>query len=180
MTSSSNADCSDLVQAAQPGQIIQGFVKDLTQYFHPESIPEKEGCSRVKCPYDISKTLENIKEEFRKELGRSKEIFDIIKTIVPRPKKSYYMSSIVQLLVFQAGCSNFEELMVGKDDCIILIPVIIVGSAVGIIEEQVSGRRTTITFDTKFGLIISGQCLLYMKAESKAVCVVLSIGKDKE
>ncbi|ESZ90918.1 hypothetical protein SBOR_8690 [Sclerotinia borealis F-4128] len=165
MASTSNTDCSDLVQVAQSSLVVQGLVKDLSQYFDPDTITEKEGYSRVECLQDESKLLQ--------------DIIDIIKTIVPRPKERYYMSLIVHLLVFQTGCSKFEE-MVGKDDCIILIPVVIIGSGTGMLEEEATGRRTSITMDANSELVISGRCSLYLEPGSKAVCVVMSIGKDKD
>jgi hypothetical protein len=68
---------------------------------------------------------------------------------------------------------------VGEGDCLILIPVAILGSAEGRLEEQTRRRQTTVTFDVKSKLFISGRCVIYVQPESMVVCVVLSIGKDK-
>jgi hypothetical protein len=66
---------------------------------------------------------------------------------------------------------------VGEGDCLVLIPVAILGSVKGTLEEQTTRRQTTVTFDVKSMLFISGRCAI--KPESMVVCVVLSIGKDK-
>ena len=85
----------------------------------------------------------------------------------------------MRLLVFQSGLYDLEGL-VGKDDCIILIPVFIRGSATATLEEKGTARRTTFEFEVKSEFILSGQCFMDMEPESMAVCVVLSIGKNKE
>ncbi|KAH6664049.1 hypothetical protein B0J14DRAFT_608330 [Halenospora varia] len=173
MTSSAHTDCLDLVQATKSGSKVQYLIKDLLKYFNVKAIAEKEGCSRVECSYDVLMILDSIREEFKKEL-----ITDIIKAIVPRPEKKYYLSFVVRLLVFQSGRSDLGEL-VGKDDCIILIPVVVIGSDTATLVEQGAGRQTTFSFKVDSELVISGQCLVYMQPANKAVCVVLSIGKDK-
>jgi hypothetical protein len=66
---------------------------------------------------------------------------------------------------------------VGEGDCLVLIPVAILGSVKGTLEEQTTRRQTTVTFDVKSVLFISGRCAI--QPESMVVCVVLSIGKDK-
>jgi hypothetical protein len=68
---------------------------------------------------------------------------------------------------------------VGEGDCLILIPVAILGSAKGTLEEQTTRRQTTVTFDVTLELFISGRCAINVQPESMVVCVVLSIGKDK-
>jgi len=68
---------------------------------------------------------------------------------------------------------------VGEGDCLILIPVAILGSDEGSIEEQTTRQQKTVTFDVKSNLFISGRCAIYVQPESMVVCVVLSIGKDK-
>jgi hypothetical protein len=83
-------------------------------------------------------------------------------------------------LAFQSGWSNLEELVVKKDDCIILIPVQIIGSATGIFEEGATGRKTTFTCEVESELVMSGRCSIEMEPSTKAVCVVLMVGKDKE
>ncbi|KAH6661594.1 hypothetical protein B0J14DRAFT_602846 [Halenospora varia] len=178
MTSSAHTDCLDLVQATKSGSKVQYLIKDLLKYFNVKAIAEKEGCSRVECTYDVSMILDSIREEFKKELVQSKKITDIIKAIVPRPEKKYYLSFVVRLLVFQSGRSDLGEL-IGKDDCIILIPVVVIGSDTATLVEQGAGRQTTFSFKVDSELVISGQCLVYMQPANKAVCVVLSIGKDK-
>lgn len=112
-------------------------------------------------------------------LGDAMQFANIIKEIVPRPEKKYYLSTIIRLLVFQSGLSDLEEL-VDKDDCIILIPVIVTGSANGSLEERATGQRIPFTFETESELVISGRCSIHLPPQSKAVCVVLSIGRDKE
>jgi hypothetical protein len=107
------------------------------------------------------------------------QITNIIIAIVPRPKTQYYLSRIVRLLVFQSGWSNLEEL-VDKDDCLIFIPVVVTGSAVGSLEERATRRGTTFIFEIESELVISGGCSIYLQPDTKAVCVVLSIGRDKE
>lgn len=96
----------------------------------------------------------------------------------------------MQLLVFQDGQSKFDRL-VGKDDCIVLIPVAISGSPVATvqepkgtqgstgIEEPKGGRRTILTFKTNSELMISGSCSILIPDRTKVVCVMLCIGKDK-
>lgn len=71
--------------------------------------------------------------------------------------------------------------MVNKDDdCIILIPVHIIGSAIGVLEEEATRRKTTFTCDVGSELVMSGRCSIEMQPKSKVVCVVLTMGKDKE
>jgi hypothetical protein len=80
--------------------------------------------------------------------------------------------------VFHSDWSTLESL-VGEGDCLILIPVAIIGSAEGKLEEQTTRRQTTVTFDVKSELFISGRCAIHVQPKSMVVCVVLSIGKDK-
>jgi len=200
MASSSGTDYSDLVQAAKSGHKVQQLIADLSRYFSIEAIANKEGYSKVDCAYDESKVLGEVREEFKKEFVQSKKVVinplvktwvnaiqltDIVQAIVSRPKKKYYLSYGVRLLAFQSGLSNLGELVVNKDDCIILIPVFIIGSATGTLEEEgteegATARRTTFTCEVGSELIMSGRCSINMQPESKAVCVVLTIGKDKE
>jgi hypothetical protein len=85
----------------------------------------------------------------------------------------------MRLLVFQSGLSDLEGL-VGKDDCIILIPVVIIGPATAILEKQGTARRITFEFKVGLEFILSGQYSMDIQPESKAVCVVLSIERNKE
>lgn len=70
------------------------------------------------------------------------QIFDILQAIIPSIEKKYYITFGVRLLVFQSGLSNLEGL-VGKDDCIILVPVVIIGPTTAILGERGTARRTT-------------------------------------
>lgn len=74
MNSSSDSDCSDLVQAVQSDQEVQQVVESLTSYFSLDSIPEKDGYSEVKCLYDVSPALEKVREEFKQEYVAKKVI----------------------------------------------------------------------------------------------------------
>jgi hypothetical protein len=197
MASSNSTDCPDLVQAAKAGDKVQRLVQDLPGYFRVEDIVVATGYSKVQCVHDESQVLAKVREEFKKELGRSKkvlikpidkdinglvdtpQIFDILQTIIPSEEKKYYITFGLRLLVFQSGLSSLEGL-VGKDDCIILIPAVIIGPATATLEEQGTGRRTTFEFKVGSEFILSGQCSMEMQPESKAVCVVLSIGRNKE
>jgi len=179
MASSGGTDCPDLVQATKAGDKVQRLVQDLSRYFHVEDIVPAKGYSKVQCVQDDSQVLAEVREEFKKELGRSKKIFDILQAIIPTEEKKYYMTFGMRLLVFQSGLSNLEGL-VGKDDCIILIPVVIIGPATATLEEQGTARRTTFDFELGSEFILSGQCFMDLKPESKVVCVVLSIGRNKE
>lgn len=71
------------------------------------------------------------------------------------------------------------EELVGKDDCIVLIPVAIIGSAEATVEERETERRATLTFTTNSELVITGRCSMWIPPDSKVVCVVLCVAKDK-
>ena len=113
-----------------------------------------------------------------------------MQAIITRPGKTFYLARKVQLLLFQKGQSIFDRL-VGKDDCIVLIPVAISGSPMAIVqepkgtavshgaEEPKDGRRTTFTFKTNSELMISGRCSILIPDQTKVVCVMLCIGMDK-
>ena len=194
MTSSSSANCLDLVQAVKSGDNVQSLVGNLLRYFLVDAIAEGENCSTVDCIYDTSRALDDIREEFKKEFVRSKKVFinppmttfvnvqmqltDVVKAIVPHPKKKYYLSYGVRLLAFRRGWSNLEELVVNKDDCIILIPAYVIGSATGTLKEGT--RQTTFTCEVGSELVMSGRCSIEIQPESISICVVLTIGKDKE
>lgn len=103
----------------------------------------------------------------------------MVKTIVSPPTKSWHISRKIQLLVFQNGWSNLQEL-VGKDDCIVLMPVAIAGSAGATLTEAKGGQQTNITLEINSEVIITRRCLLGVLPGTKVVCVVLCIAKDKE
>jgi len=178
MTSVGGIDYSDLVQAAQPSHEVQNLIEGLMEYFNINSIPEKEGWSKVECSFDEPNALDSIRKEFIKEFDGS-EIINIIKTIVSPPGKTYYLSRKVQLLAFQSGWSKLDDL-VGKDDCIILIPVAISSSIEATIQEERTERRTTFVVTTNSELIITGRCSMWIPPKSKIVCVVFCVAKDKE
>jgi len=181
MGSSDGTDYPDLVQVVQSGDKVQELVNLLITYFHIESIPARRGWSKVTCLYDESKLLSEIKEAFRDEFIQSKKITDIAQAIITQTGKEFYLARKVQLLVFQDGWSNLDKL-VGKNDCIVLIPVAISGSPVPTVQEQKGSkgeRQTTLTFSTNSEVMISGRCSMWIPDETKVVCVVLCIGKDK-
>jgi len=178
MTSSGDTDYSDLVQTTQSGPKVQYTIENLMNYFDVEAIAAKEGYSKVECSYDVSKALDEVRDEFKKEFIRSKKIVNIVKMIIGRPGKTLDLSGGVSLLVFQSGWSNLEEI-VGKDNCIILIPVVIAGSDEGTLQEQTTDRRTTFKFETNSELMVTARCSIWIPQGSKVVCVVLCAGKDK-
>ncbi|OBT82440.1 hypothetical protein VE02_08925 [Pseudogymnoascus sp. 03VT05] len=194
---SSSSNYSDLVQATKSGRKVQELIQDLRGFFEVDAIGEKDGYSKVECHNDELKVLDELREQFKIELLTSKKVVkyepvwkicanlinamqfaNIIKDIVPQPEKNYYLSTIIRLLVFQSGLSDLEEL-VDKDDCIILIPVL-TASVNGSLKERATGQRIPFTFETESELVISGRCSIHLQPQSKAVCVVLSIGRDKE
>lgn len=69
--------------------------------------------------------------------------------------------------------------LVGEGDCLILISVAILGSVEGILKDHKTRQQTTVVFDVKSELFISGRCIIYIQRKSMVVYVVLSIGKDK-
>jgi len=73
MSSNDSIDYS-VAQTVLAGHTVQGHVERLTQCFDIESIPAREGWSKVEWVYDGSKILDEIKEEFKKEFGRSQEV----------------------------------------------------------------------------------------------------------
>jgi len=182
MSSASSTDYSDLLQDAPPAKKVRALMESLRAYVDIPSIPVKDGYSKVECLYDESEVLVNIREEFKKEPAQSKKITDIVKSIVPRPEKRYYISLGVRLLVFQGGWSNLIELVGenNRDDCIVLIPIVIDGSAEATVHEPTTKRQSTFTFKTDSEFIIAGRCSIWVQAQSKVVCVVLCIGRDKE
>lgn len=85
--------------------------------------------------------------------------------------------------MFQSGRSNLRDLVVSKDNGIILIPVRIIGSATGTLDEGATtgtSRHTSFTCEVRSELVMSGRCSITTDVESKAVYVVLILGKDKE
>lgn len=106
------------------------------------------------------------------------QILDVVKEIVQLPGKKYYLSRAVRLLVFQSGWSQLNTL-VAKDDCVILIPDVISGSGVATIHDPTTQRQTTFEFKKGFEFIITGRCAIWLEQQSKVVCVVLCIGKEK-
>lgn len=74
MTSSGSPDYSDLVQATKAGDKVQRLVQDLPLYFRVEDIAVAKGYSKVQCVQDESQLLAEVREEFKKELGRSKKV----------------------------------------------------------------------------------------------------------
>ena len=73
MSSNDSVDYS-VAQTVPAGHKIQGHIIRLTQCFDIESIPARAGWSKVEWLYDGSKILDEIKEEFKKEFGRSQEV----------------------------------------------------------------------------------------------------------
>jgi hypothetical protein len=71
MSSSVDADYSDLVQSAELGRKLQDLIGSLVVYFSIESVPEKDGWSKVECP---SEELDKVKEEFTEEFERSEDV----------------------------------------------------------------------------------------------------------
>ncbi|PVH70285.1 hypothetical protein DL98DRAFT_661243 [Cadophora sp. DSE1049] len=184
MSSSDDTDCSDLVQTALSGDKVRVLTESLLPYFTLESLPVGIGWSKVECLYDESKALAAVREAYMDEFVRSEKITDTVQAIITRPGKTCYLARKVQLLVFQKGQSIFDRL-VGKDDCIVLIPVAISGSPMAIVqepkgtEESKGGRKTTLTFKTNSELMISGRCSIVIPDQTKVVCVMLCIGMDK-
>jgi hypothetical protein len=101
---------------------------------------------------------------------------EIIEKIVPGGNS---LSKGVRLLVFQAGWSSFYDL-VDKDDCIVLIPVVISGSAKGYLYDYTTQQQKTITLETKSELLIAGRCAIWVGPQSKVVCVVMCIGRGNK
>jgi hypothetical protein len=93
-------------------------------------------------------------------------------------KTKYYISRTIRLLVFQSGFSSLDKLGV-DDDCIILIPVAITGSGVAKVHDRATERETMFTFETGIELITTGKCSIWLREESKVVCVVLLIRQNK-
>jgi hypothetical protein len=68
----------------------------------------------------------------------------------------------VRLLAFQGGWSSFYEL-VDKDNYIILIPIVISGSAKGTLNDYTTRQKTTITLKTKSELLIARRCSMLVR-----------------
>jgi hypothetical protein len=105
-----------------------------------------------------------------------------VKSILPPPRKKYYLRLGSRLLAFQSGWSDLVELVGkdGKDDCIVLLPIAISGSAEATLLEPDTQRQTALTFQIRSEFIIAGRCAIYFPPQSKVVCVVLCVGRDKE
>jgi hypothetical protein len=93
-----------------------------------------------------------------------------------RPGTKYYLSRAVPLLEFPPGWSNLDTL-VAKDDCIVLIPVVISDLVVATIQDAKENRET-FTFQKNFECIISGKCSIWLPQESKVTCVALGIKRE--
>jgi hypothetical protein len=98
--------------------------------------------------------------------------------MIDRLANTLHLARKVQLLAFQNGWSDLRAL-VGKDDCIVLIPVAISGPAEVTVRETKGERQETFACTTHAELIITGRCSLWVLHENKVVCVVLYIAKDK-
>ncbi|KFZ01483.1 hypothetical protein V500_00749 [Pseudogymnoascus sp. VKM F-4518 (FW-2643)] len=172
MTSSAE-NYSDLCRAVRSGDNIEGLIQELSGETSINAIPDKERWSRVESTF----RLERIYEEYRKEYVRSKEITNVVEAIIGPAR--FYLSDQVRLLVLQWGWTNLNEL-VPKNDCIVLIPVLMAGSVEVAVQERGSDRRTALTFTANSEFVIAGRCALWLAKGSKIVCVALCIGKNKE
>lgn len=74
MVSCVEIDFCDLVQAVQSGPELQRVVANLPEYFSLNSIPEKDGCSQVKCSHDVSSALQEVREQLKHEYIAKKVI----------------------------------------------------------------------------------------------------------
>jgi hypothetical protein len=79
--------------------------------------------------------------------------------------------------VLGEGWSDFDK-EVGKDDCIVLIPVIISGSPVATISDPNDQRQATFRFRKDFEIMIAGRCSIRIAEQTKLLCVMLCIGKE--
>lgn len=74
MSSSGSTDSSDLVQIAKSSTNMQRLAEDLTRYFNPKDIVAANHFAKVECVYSETKVLDEVKEEFKTEFRRSKEV----------------------------------------------------------------------------------------------------------
>jgi len=169
MTEQSTTDYSDLVQTTAPTQKIQDFVETLLPYVNVHAIAEKEGCSKVEFHHNESKVLKEILKEIWKEFQEN-----IIRTTTMIPNAKF-LSKGVRLLVFQGDWSKLYDL-VEKDDWIVLIPVVISGSAEATLYDYTTERNTMVVLEPKTEVIIAGRCSMWLAPQSKVVCVVLCLG----
>jgi hypothetical protein len=63
-----------IAKIVQTGSETQGHIESLIPHINIEAIPAGDGWSKVECVYDGSEILEEIREEFKKEFNRSREV----------------------------------------------------------------------------------------------------------
>jgi hypothetical protein len=76
MTSSSGTDYSDLLRTANSGRKVQKAIEKLTGYFDIDALVVMGVYRKVECPSDESKVLEEVKEKFKEDFLKSKEVSD--------------------------------------------------------------------------------------------------------
>lgn len=93
---------------------MQELIQDLHSFFKVDAIREKDSYLKVECYNNESKVLDELREQFKIELLTSKKVVkyepiykicanlinvmqfaNIIKDIVPQPKKNYYLLTII-------------------------------------------------------------------------------------
>lgn len=84
----------------------------------------------------------------------------------------------MRLYAFQGLVSVVE--LVGKDDCVLLIPAATSGSSEVTIEDPTKTQQTTIRLDVQSICFIAGRCSIRVEAQSKIISVALGVGKNKE
>jgi len=181
MTSSS--DYTDLLRTAYSGHKVQEAIGNLAGCFDINTIVSKIGYGKVE-PFSELQVLEKVKEKFKEEFLESEEILNIVRVMAPekdeakKGKTKYYLSRTIRLLVFESGLLSLNKL--GNDnDCVILIPVTITGSAIATVQDRRTAQETTFTYETGAELITTGKCSIRHQKGTKVVCAVLVIRKDK-
>jgi hypothetical protein len=67
----------------------------------------------------------------------------------------------------------------GLDDCVVLIPVLIIRDGKAIVKDPKTRRQTEIIFRAKSAIIYKKGYMIWIW-DSKIACVMLCIGTDKE
>ena len=88
---------------------------------------------------------------------------------------------MMEVWVPHSGESDFHQLM-GKDDCVGLIPIIITGPPEVIIRDpdapEKEQRSVKVTLRTDCVFMISGRCLITLPEKTKVACAVFGVWRE--
>ena len=76
MASKDDVDYADLVQLASSSEKVSALIDSLKSHIKMESVPERGGYTVIESSPEGSTVLQKIREEFKNDFERSKEVSD--------------------------------------------------------------------------------------------------------